>query len=85
MSCARNTATRRSYGPVLLNRSKLVAAKPERCARRMAKRGDRGLGLDAGIDEIFGQGAKDAAVTGVDVGNEVRIPAQSAIRHRQRH
>jgi hypothetical protein len=43
----------------------------------MSERGDRGLGLDAGIDQIFGQGAKDAVVTGVDLGNEVRMPARS--------
>ena len=38
--------------------------------------GDRGFGLKAGIDQIFGQGAKDAIRAGIDRGNQVRMPAR---------
>src|SRR4029078_2030678 len=63
--------------PMLANRRELVAARPERGTGSVLERGDRGVGLEAGIDQVFGQGADDAVAPGIDLADLLRMPAGS--------
>ncbi len=42
----------------------------------MFERGDRGRGIDAGINQIFGQGADDAIAPRIDLANFTRVFAR---------
>ena len=58
---------------VLANRLELVATGPERGARAVLEGGDRRIGLDARVDQVFGQGADNAMRSG-------RIEARTGLR-----
>src|SRR5215469_8171960 len=60
---------------MLLDRAEFVAAGPEGRARGVLERGDCGLGFDACVDEIFGQGTDDAIAPGVNFADLLRITA----------
>ena len=71
--------------PMLANRRELVATGPERGTRGVFERGDRGFGLDAGIDQVFSQGADDAVAPGIDLADLLRMPARSLQDAASRH
>src|SRR5258706_7326698 len=54
---------------VLVNRPELVATGSERGTRGMFERGDRGVRLNASIDQIFSQRADDAIAPGIYLAN----------------
>ena len=41
----------------------------------MAQAGDIGVGFEAGIDQVFGQGADDAIAPGIDFPDLLGMPA----------
>src|SRR3954453_19215359 len=60
---------------MLLDRAKLVAAGSESCSRGVLECGDRGLGLDTCVDEVFGQRAEDAIAPGINLTDLPGMPA----------
>src|SRR4051794_35703108 len=60
---------------MLLDRAELVAAGSKGCSRGVLERGDRGLGLDTGVDEVFGQCAEDAIAPSINLAD---LPGMTA-------
>ena len=58
---------------VLANRLELVATGAERGARGVFEGGDRRIGLDARVDQIFGQGADNAIAPRINLTDLVRM------------
>src|SRR5574343_788114 len=62
-------------GLVLLKALQLVAAGTEGSARRVPQAGDIGIGFEAGIDQVFGQGTDNAIAPGIDFPDLVGMAA----------
>jgi hypothetical protein len=62
-------------GLVLLQAFQLVTAGTEGAARRVAQAGDIRVGFEAGVDQVFGQGADDAIAPGIDFPDLLGMPA----------
>ena len=54
----------------------MIGVGSERATRRVFQRRDRGIGLAAGVDQVFGQSADDAVSSGVDFTNFFRMLAR---------
>ncbi len=61
--------------PVLFEAFQLVATGPEGTTRRLAQAGNIGVGFEAGVDQVFGQGTNDAIAPGIHFPDFLGMPA----------